>query len=69
MGTGMPDATPLTPILIEGSMGITRLHAEARFGRRTIAKNLRVAAPGALRASTHVWQITTCERRSEAVAT
>ncbi|MFE2966157.1 hypothetical protein ACFXKC_21290 [Streptomyces sp. NPDC059340] len=65
----MPEATPLVLILIEGSMSTARLHGEARCGCGTVAKELRVAAHGARRGSTHVWQITTDgQHRNEAVA-
>ncbi|MFE2694199.1 hypothetical protein [Streptomyces mirabilis] len=65
----MPEATLLVPILIEVSMSTARLHGEGRFGCGTVAKEPHVTTHGALRGSTHVWQITTGgQHRIEAVA-
>lgn len=65
MGTGMPEATLLVPILIEGSMSTARPHGEGRFGCGSVAKE----SHGALRGNRHVCQITTGgQHRIEAVA-
>ncbi|MFK0017842.1 hypothetical protein [Streptomyces sp. NPDC090798] len=49
-------------------MSIARLRGEACIGGRAVANKLRVAGHGALRSSTHVWQIMTDVHRRGAVA-
>lgn len=64
----MPEVDPLTPILIEDSVSIARLHGEACFECGAVAKELHVAGHGTLRGSARGWQIMTCGCRIKAVA-
>jgi hypothetical protein len=60
MGREMPDALPLTPTVIDGSVSIVRLHGEACFDCGSVNKTLRAAGHVVVRGSTRVWQVVTC---------
>jgi hypothetical protein len=68
MGTGMPDALPLGPIVVNKGVSIARLHGEACFGCGAVSKTLRAAGHVKLRGSDRVWQIVTCGCRNTAAA-
>lgn len=68
MGTGMPNALPLTPTVIDGRVSIARLHGEACFDCGAVNKTLRATGHVMLRGSTRVWEIVTCGCRDKAAA-
>jgi hypothetical protein len=65
MGTGMPEALPLAPTVVDGRVSIVRLHGEACFFCGAVNKTLRTAGPVVVRGDTHVWQIVTCGCRAK----
>jgi hypothetical protein len=60
MGTGMPDAPPLTPQVVESDVSIVRLHGLACFECGAVNRRLRAAGEVVVRGCSHVWPIRTC---------
>jgi hypothetical protein len=68
MGSGMPDAPPISPVVIDSSVSIVRLHGEACFHCGAVAKPLRAAGQVVVRGSSRVWNIRTCGCQREELA-
>jgi hypothetical protein len=68
MGSGMPDAPPLAPVVIDSSVSIVRLHGEACFDCGAVTKPLRAAGQVMVRGCSRVWNIRTCGCRREGTA-
>jgi hypothetical protein len=66
MGTGMPDAPPLTPQVVDHDVSIVRLHGMACFDCGAVNRRLRAAGQVVVRGCSHVWPIRTCGCRPEA---
>lgn len=68
MGTGMPDAPPLAPQIVDSDVSIVRLHGMACFDCGAVSRPLRAVGEVVVRGRSHVWLIRTCGCRRTAVA-